>query len=243
MTTMLRTIAAMFLVVAALTAGTACASESAIRQGFQAKFPNANVESVARTPFAGIYEVVFNGQIAYTDEKLSFVFFGGNLVDVRSGSEQRNFTRERSLQLTAQTLRKSTDQAIKRVRGNGKRVIYTFEDPNCTFCRQLQQELVKLDNITVYTFLFPILSQDSVDKSRAIWCAKDRAKAWDEVMLRGASAQSDGRCETPLEMNLKLAQRFGLRATPAIFFADGTMSNGYMPASELELALNSVASK
>jgi len=240
---MLRRIAAMFLVVAGLAAGTAYASETAIRQGFQSRFPNATVESVTRTPFAGIYEVVFNGQIAYTDEKLNFVFFG-NLVDVRSGSEQRNLTRERSTQLASQSLRKSSDNAIKRVRGNGKRVLYTFEDPNCGFCRELQKEVMKLTDVTVYTFLWPILSPDSEEKSRAVWCSKDRAKAWDDLMSRGVVPQNSAKCDAPIEKNKELAQRFGIRGTPAIFLADGRqVGAGYVPAAELEQALNSVAAK
>jgi len=239
---MLRRIAAMFLVAAGLAAGTACASETAIRQGFQAKFPNAIVESVARTPFAGIYEVVFNGQIAYTDEKLNFVFFG-NLVDVRSGSE-RNLTRERSAQLNSQALRKASDNAVKRVRGNGKRVLYTFEDPNCGFCRELQKEVMKLTDVTVYTFLWPILSPDSVEKSRAVWCSKDRAKAWDDLMSRGIAPQAGAKCDAPFEKNHELAQRFGIRGTPAIFLVDGRqVGAGYVPAAELDEALNSIAAK
>jgi thiol:disulfide interchange protein DsbC len=238
---MLRRLAAALAVLTGLATGAACASEAAIRQAFEAKFPNATVEGVTQTPFAGIYEVVFNGQIAYTDEKLNFVFFG-SLVDVRGGLE-RNLTRERSAELAAQTLRKSTDQAIRRVRGNGKRVIYTFEDPNCAYCKQLQKELVKVTDITIYTFLWPILSPDSVDKSRAIWCAKDRAKAWEDVMLRGAAPQGDGKCESPLDRNKELAQRFGIRGTPAIFLADGRMIDGYRPAAELEQAINSATAK
>lgn len=239
---MLRTIAALFLVVAGLAAGTACASEAAIRQGFQARFPNATVESVARTPFAGIYEVVFNGQIAYTDEKMNFVFFG-NLVDVRAGAE-RNLTRERNAQLASQALRKSSDNAVKRVRGNGKRVLYTFEDPNCGYCRELQKEVMKLTDVTVYTFLWPILSPDSVEKSKAVWCSKDRAKAWDDLMSRGITPPSSAKCDGPFEKNHELAQRFGIRGTPAIFLADGRqVGAGYVPASELEQALNSPAPK
>ena len=239
---MLRRIAALFLVVAGLAAGTAGASEASIQQGFHAKFPNATVESVTRTPFAGIYEVVFNGQIAYTDEKLNFVLFG-SLVDVRSGAE-RNLTRERSAQLASQTLRKSSDNAIKRVRGNGKRVLYTFEDPNCGFCRELQKELMKLTDVTVYTFLWPILSPDSVEKSRAVWCSKDRAKAWDDLMSRGIGPQNSAKCDVPFEKNHELAQRFGIRGTPAVFLADGRqVGSGYVPASELDQALNSVAMK
>jgi thiol:disulfide interchange protein DsbC len=232
----------MLLVVTGLAAGIAGASEASIQQGFQAKFPNAIVESVTRTPFTGIYEVVFNGQIAYTDEKLNFVLFG-NLVDVRAGTE-RNLTRERGAQLASQALRKSSDNAIKRVRGNGKRVLYTFEDPNCGFCRELQKEVMKLTDVTVYTFLWPILSPDSVEKSKAVWCSKDRAKAWDDLMSRSIAPQNSAKCDAPFEKNHELAQRFGIRGTPAIFLADGRqVGAGYVPASELDQALNSVAAK
>lgn len=238
-----RKLATVCAILAGFAAGSAWASEAAIRKAVQARFPDIPVDSVSKTPFGGMYEVVVGGgrRILYTDEKVSYIFIG-NLLDTR-GVGERDLTAERSAQLAAQALRKSTDQAIKRVRGNGKRVIYTFEDPNCGFCRQLQRELLKISDVTIYTFLYPILSQDSEDKSRAIWCAKDRAKAWDDVMLRGAAAQSDGQCETPIDRNKQLAQRFNIRGTPAIFFADGSMNGGYMPAEQLEQALNSVASK
>jgi len=238
---MLRKLMMVLLACAGLAAAAAYGSEAGIRQGFQAKFPNATVESVARTPFAGIYEVVFDGQIAYTDEKLNFVFFG-NLYDVRGGVE-RNLTRERSVQLNAATLSKSADQAFKRVRGNGKRTLYTFEDPNCPWCKKLHGELNSMTNLTVYTFLIPILGPDSVEKSKAVWCAKDRAKAWDEAM-QGTTAGGRRDCETPIEKNLQLMQRFGIRGTPAIYLGDGRqVGAGFVPAGELEQALNSVSSK
>ena len=236
-----RTFVTICAVLAGFAAGSAWASEAAIRKTLQARYPDIPVESVSKTPIGGIYEVVVGGRIWYTDEKVSYLFIG-RLIDTR-GTPERDLTGERSLQLAAQTLRKSTDQAIKRVRGNGKRVIYTFEDPNCGYCKQLQRELQKVNDITIYTFLWPILSPDSVEKSKAIWCAKDRAKAWDDVMLRGTAAQSDGQCETPLDRNMQLAKRFGINGTPAIFFADGNLNPGYLPAEQLEQALSAVASK
>jgi len=231
----------MLLVIACFATGVAHGSEAAIRKVVQARFPDLAVESIAKTPFDGLYEVVLGGRILYTDEKVSYIFIG-SLLDTR-GTGERDLTRERGAQLAAQTLRKATDQAIKRVRGNGKRVIYTFEDPNCGYCKQLQKELTKVNDVTVYTFLMPILSQDSVEKSRAIWCAKDRGKAWDDVMLRGATPPGEAKCETPLEKNLALAQRFRINGTPAIFLADGRMLGGYVPADELEQAMNSAISK
>ena len=236
---MLSKLVAPLLMLASLTAAAADAGEAAIRKGVQARFPDLAVESIQKTPFGGIYEVVVGGRIIYTDDKVSYVFIG-NLIDARAAVE-RDLTRERGAQLALQALKKASDNAIKRVRGNGKRVIYTFEDPNCGYCKQLQKEFVKLNDVTIYTFLWPILSQDSVDKSRVIWCSKDRAKAWDDVMLRGVAVQGDGKCDAPFDRNMELAQRFGIRGTPAIFLADGRMLGGYTPAAELEQAMNAAA--
>jgi len=235
---MLRKLAAVFLMAAGFAAGTACASEAVIRKSMQGRFPDMQVESVSRTPFNNLYEVVLGGRVLYTDDKASFIFIG-SLLDVRGGPE-KDLTRERMSQLTAQALRKSTDNAIKRVRGNGKRVLYTFEDPNCGYCKELQKELVKLNDVTIYTFLWPILSPDSVEKSRAVWCSKDRAKAWDDLMSRGVAPQGGAKCDAPLDKNIELAQRFGVRGTPAVFLADGSTIGGYVPAEKLEQALNAL---
>ncbi|MNC86356.1 putative thiol:disulfide interchange protein DsbC precursor [compost metagenome] len=146
----------------------------------------------------------------------------------------RNVTQARNSELTAQALSKSSDNAIKRVRGNGKRVIYTFEDPNCGYCKKQQQELTKLSDITIYTFLWPILSPDSIEKSKAIWCSRDRAKAWEDLMLRGVSPQNEARCDTPIEKNMEMARRFGAQGTPAIYLADGRMIGGFVAAERIE---------
>lgn len=239
---MLRKLTMVVLAWAALTAAAAYGSEADIRRKVQAMFPEVAIESVEKTPFSGLYEVVLGGRILYTDEKGSFVFIG-SLLDTR-GPVEKDLTRERNAQLAAQTLRKASDQAIKRVRGSGKRVLYTFEDPNCGYCRELQKEMLKITDVTIYTFLWPILSPDSVEKSKAVWCAKDRGKAWDDVMSRGVVPQNDGKCETPIDKNMQLARRFGIRGTPAIFLVDGRQASaGFIPASEIEQALNSSPSK
>lgn len=240
---MIRSIAAALLVATALSAGPVSGSEADIRKAIQSKFRDVPVESVSKTPFSGIYEVVLGGRILYTDEKGSFVFIG-NLVDLR-GPTERDLTDERAAQITAQTLKQSVDLAIKRVRGNGKRVIYTFEDPNCGWCRKFHGELGRVNNVTIYTFLWPILSPDSVEKSKTVWCARDRVKAWDDVMTRGTVQMQDAgkSCDTPIEKNLALAKRFGARGTPAVYLADGRQVGGFLPADKLEEALNSVSAK
>ena len=233
---MLRKLAALLLMMTGLTAGTACASEAAIRQAFQSKISEMTVESVSKSAMPGLYEVVANGQIFYVDEKVNFVI-RGVLFDART-PELRNVTAARNAELNAAVLRKSTDQAIKRVRGNGKRVLYTFEDPNCGYCRQLQKELLKVNDITIYTFLWPILSPDSVAKSKAVWCSRDRARAWDDLMSNGVVPQNDARCDTPIEKNMELAQRFGVRGTPAVFLADGRTIGGFVAADKIEEAFS-----
>jgi thiol:disulfide interchange protein DsbC len=221
-----------------LAAPPARGSEAAIRQAFQSKVPDLKVESVGKTPMPGLYEVVAEGQIFYVDEKANFVI-RGVLFDARTPA-LRNLTQARNAELAARQLARSTDNAIKRVRGNGKRVIYSFEDPNCGYCRRQQQEFAKMNDVTIYTFLWPILSQDSVDKSRAIWCAKDRARAWDDLMLRGVPPSGEAKCDTPLEKNMELARRFGAQGTPAIFLGDGRSVGGYVTADKLEEALKTV---
>lgn len=212
------------------------ADENSVRRGFQARFPDMKIESVTRTPFPGLYEVVFDGQVVYTDEKLAYLM-SGNLFDLRTAQE-RNLTRERRDQMASGALAGAQGNAIKRVRGNGKRVVYTFEDPNCGYCKELQKELNKMTDITVYTFLLPILSPDSVEKSKAVWCARDRARTWDDLMNKASlPANAPKNCATPLDENQALAKRFGVRGTPAIYLANGQQVGGYLPAEKLEQEL------
>jgi thiol:disulfide interchange protein DsbC len=235
-----KSIALCALVLSALlTVPAWAADESSIRRAFQAKFPKMTPDSVTRTPFAGIYEVIVDGQVLYTDDKVSYIF-SGNLLDMRA-REPRNLTQEASARLAAAALAGSTDTAVKRVKGSGKRVIYTFEDPNCGYCKELQKELAKLKDVTIYTFLWPILSPDSMEKSKAIWCAKDRAKAWEDIMLKGAAPTGRRDCDTAaIEKNQRLAQRFNLKGTPAVYLASGEQVGGYLPAEKLEAALAAV---
>lgn len=216
------------------------ANEANVRKAFEARFPTMKIDSIARMPFLGLYEIVFEGrEVVYTDEKLTFLM-EGNLIDLRT-TQGRNLTLERRNQLASGALVSAQGNAIKRVKGNGKRVVYTFEDPNCGYCKDLQRELNKMTDITVYTFLLPILSTDSAEKSKAVWCAKDRAKAWDDLMNKATlPANAVKTCKTPLEDNQLLAQRFGVRGTPAVFLANGQQVGGYLPAEKLEQALGSL---
>jgi thiol:disulfide interchange protein DsbC len=238
---MLRRFAVCMVGFWALVACSADANEAKIRQVLEGKFPTLKVESVTKAPFAGLYEVVLDGEIVYTDEKVEY-FFGGNLYDIRT-LPPRNLTQVSSSRMIVKQLAAAQDMAIKRVKGNGSRILYTFEDPNCGYCKQLSQELTKISDVTVYTFLTPILSQDSVDKSRAVWCSSDRAKAWDDLMLNAVLPAGGAACNAPIERSIALMKRFGVRGTPALYFANGQHIGGFVPAEQIEKALNSAGAK
>lgn len=223
---------------AALAAAPAAADEAKIRKVLQSRLPTMVVESVARSPFAGLYEVVLDGEIVYTDENAEY-FFGGNIYDIRT-LPPRNVTQERTNQLTAKTFVDARELAIKRVRGGGGRTLFTFEDPNCSYCKALTRELAKMDDVTIYTFLMPLLSQDSVDKSLAVWCAKDRAAAWEDLMSRGIVPDNSRSCSNPLNRIAALAKRYQIQATPAIFLGDGRHIGGMRSAADIEKAMAAV---
>ena len=196
---------------------------------------NFKVTSVRKAEFLGLYEVVVGGDVIYTNEKGTYVILG-NIIDVKA---QRNLTQERLAKLSQIKFSDlPLEMAIKQVKGNGKRLMATFEDPNCTYCRKLAHELQGVTDITIYTFLFPILTPDSTDKAKAIWCSADRAKAWNAYMLSG-TAPEGGKCDTAaLDKVAALAQRLNIRGTPALFLADGTRLPGLVPAPQLEEAMN-----
>ena len=214
------------------------AGDDAIRALFEGKL-KGKIEQINKAPIGGLYEVVVDGQFMYVDEKANY-FIAGNLVDAKT---MNNITAEKKAALADKKLGQLPyDQAIKLVRGNGKNVIVTFEDPNCGYCKKLAGELKQVHDVTIYTFLIPILSEDSASKSKTIWCAGDRAKAWSDWMINGVTpvAAAGGKCDAGpmLEKNLKLSQSLGIRGTPYIYFpASKQQVGGYIPAAEIEKAL------
>lgn len=230
-------VAALGLVL--LTQGAAHADEAEVKKAVEAFVGAPAVDSVAKLPYGGLYEVVMkSGELIYTDEKTSF-FLDGRLIDTKT---RKDVTAARMAQLSSIDFASlPLDHAIKQVRGNGSRVLVTFEDPNCTYCKRLGKELVQMKDVTLYTFLFPILSPDSTEKSRNIWCAKDRAKAWNEWILE-AKTPAAAKCDSgAVDRNVALGQKLRINGTPTIFLADGRRLGGYVPAAELEQQLASVA--
>jgi len=223
------------LALASLFVATVNADEADIKKAMEAKL-GAKVESVTKSGYLGLYEVYSEGNILYTDDKMTAFIAGGQLID---GKTMKNVTEERMRKLTAIKFSElPLDRAIKQVRGDGKRVLATFEDPNCGYCKRLAKDLLKLDNVTIYTFLYPILSEDSIRKSKQIWCSPDRAKAWNDWMVEGRAPSGKDDCDTAaITKNQEYGRRLGISGTPTMFFADGERVPGAMPLAKIEQKL------
>ncbi|MGB3424181.1 MAG: DsbC family protein [Castellaniella sp.] len=209
-------------------------SARAVARVFEQRFPGIQVDAVRVTPMNGIFEVQVGMDLLYTDAQVDYVL-QGSMIDAQA---RRDLTAER-LEALQQVAFDSLplDHAIKQVKGTGARKVAVFEDPNCGYCKQLHRTLEDVDNVTVYTFLFPILSPDSTTRSRDIWCAADPAKAWKAWMLNGQDP-AKAECDTPIQTNLVLGRKLNVQGTPALFFADGTRVNGALPLEALKQKLD-----
>lgn len=213
----------------------ALASEAEVKKGVEAFF-GANgpkVEKVRKMNALGLYEIQVDGDLFYTDEKVNYILLG-EIVDTRT---RKNITEERK-QLLSQIKFSDLplDMAIKQVRGNGKRVLATFEDPNCGYCKRLAKDLQNVNDVTIYTFVLPILSPDSAEKAKNLWCAPNRAKAWNDLMVNGVTPPA-ANCDHPTEKVAALGRKLGIRGTPTMFFADGSRAPGALPVDTIEKAL------
>ena len=224
------------LALASLWIAAANADEADIKKAMEAKL-GAKVESVTKSGYLGLYEIYADGNILYTDEKMTAFIAGGQLIE---GKTMKNVTEERMRKLTAIKFSElPLERAIKQVRGDGKRVLATFEDPNCGYCKRLAKDLLKLDNVTIYTFLYPILSVDSIRKSKQIWCSADRARAWNDWMVEGRAPAGKDDCDTSaVTKNQEFGRRLNISGTPTIFFADGERVPGAVPLPKIEQKLS-----
>ena len=234
---MFLTIRSLLLAVLLLGALTAQANEALIRKTLESRLQGVKVEGVVKTPYLGLWEVRVGDELLYTDEKVSYIF-SGNVLD---GRNMKNLTEERLQKLTAIKFEDLPfSQAFKVVRGNGRRQLAIFEDPNCGYCKRFEQDLAKLDDVTVHVFLYPILSQNSVDKSKAVWCSSDRAKAWSDLMLGSGSPSMSRGCDNPVDKNIELGRRMRIDGTPTTFLANGQRIVGAR-FNDIKLALEESA--
>ena len=220
----------------------AWAQEDVIRKNLPARLPQfKQIDEVRKSEIGGLYEVRVDGsEIYYTDAKADFLI-EGSLIDTRS---KRNLTDERVEKLTAVKFDSlPLKDAFIVVRGNGERKLAVFEDPNCGYCKRFERDLQKVDNVTIYMFLYPILGADSVEKSKAIWCAKDRVAAWLDWMLRDQSAMSAAAgCDaTALSRNVELGRKHKINGTPTLLFTNGSRVPGAVDAKKVEQMLAQAA--
>ncbi|AJP47286.1 hypothetical protein PG1C_00225 [Rugosibacter aromaticivorans] len=206
----------------------ALAGEAEVKKAIEANV--GKVEKISKAPIAGLWEVAVDGQIFYADDKGNYLL-AGNLIELKTG---KNLTAER--QFNALPL----ELAVKQVRGNGKNVLVTFEDPNCGYCKKLAKELQSIKNLTLYTFLYPVLGEDSIEKSKMIWCAQDKGRVWNDWMSSGKTLPAmPAKCDTAgLEKSTELGRKLRINGTPAMFFATGERVGGYIPAAEIEKRFN-----
>ena len=213
----------------------AWADETSLRKLIEVAYPKMSVESVTKTNHAGLYEVYMGGQIIYTDEKFSFLIAEGRMVDTKT---KRDITSDRLADLSKIDFSSlPLDQAIKVVKGNGNKKIAVFSDPDCPFCKRLEQnELSAINDVTIYTFLLPLdqLHPDAANKAKAIWCSADKSKAWSEWMNNAVAPTGKTDCTNPLERNIALGKKIGVTGTPAIFFTDGSRITGSVPLAQIE---------
>jgi thiol:disulfide interchange protein DsbC len=198
----------------------------------QKAYPNTKFRSVTSTIVPGIYEVVMGKTVAYVEGTGRYFLFG-NMFDMAS---QKDLTAPKIAQLTViDTTTLPVIDAIKMVKGQGRRVLYVFSDPDCPFCKQLEQTLAKLDDVTIYMFPLPLASlhPDAARKADQVWCAPDRAKAWEALMLRNELPANPVRCETPIARNVALAQALDINGTPTLISADGRKQAGALGEATL----------
>ncbi len=209
------------------------AQEALIRKNLSERLPNLpKIDEVSRSAMPGLFEIRINGvDIVYTDAEGNFLI-QGNLIETKA---RRNLTEERIEKLTAVDFDSLPfKDAFTIVRGNGKRKVAVFEDPNCGYCKRFERDLQKVDNITVHVFLYPILGPDSAAKSQSIWCNKDKNKAWMDWMVRDV-APATATCDvSAITRNVELGKKYRITGTPTLIFVDGNRVPGAISAAQVE---------
>ena len=213
------------------------AQEAIIRKALTERIPGlTGIDEISKSPMPGLFEVRIGNDIFYTDPEGNYLIQGA-LIDTRA---RKNLTEERINKLTAIDFKDlQLKNAFTVVRGNGKRKVAVFEDPNCPYCKRFEKDLEKIDNVTVHTFLVPILGADSTEKSRRIWCASDKAKTWDDWMLRNVAPKEAGaKCDTAaLDANVAFARKYNITGTPTLVFVDGHRVPGAINTQQIEQLL------
>jgi thiol:disulfide interchange protein DsbC len=230
--------AVVMVLIALATAATA--DEAAVRRLIQSRIGDqARIEQIARVPGSSLYEVAIHGQdgpqLFYVDERARVIVVG-QVIDGKSG---RNLTEERLRKLNAIDWSSLPfDSAITTKRGNGRRKVAVFSDPNCPYCKRFEKDLDKLDDITVHIFLFPVIRPESIPLTKSVWCSADRAKAWNDLMLRDIQPVAAPDCDTPVEKLVALGRTLGANSTPTWFVETGERFSGAVPLEDVRRVLD-----
>ena len=198
------------------------------------------IETIIKTPYNGLYEVKVGNEIIYSDAEGKFVFIG-RILDTETSKDitQSRLDEINKIKFTDLPL----DAAVKSVKGTGKRVIAVFEDPNCGYCKRFRKTLADTKDITVYTFMYPILSDDSRTKVKNVWCSTDKSKTWDDWMLNGktpAAAAESCNATASTDKVVELGRKLKVTGTPTIFFTDGSRVPGAIDSKALESRLAAI---
>jgi thiol:disulfide interchange protein DsbC len=213
-------------------------SEQQIRSELQKKIgSNTKIKSVSLSPIPGVYEVLVGNDIFYTDVNSKYLI-QGEIIEIATG---KNITEQKQADLNRiKWSELNPANALKVVRGNGSRQLAVFSDPNCGYCKRLDKSLQQLDNVTIFTYLIPILSPDSTQKSKQIWCSSDSQKTYIDWMINGVIPSGKSDCTTPLDKNMAFAKTYGITGTPTIFFTDGSRFPGAVQISDIEKKFSSL---
>lgn len=229
---MIRILAAALLIV---FAGGSAADEAAVRRLINAKLrPGSKIEAVQKTSYGDLYEVAIRtpeGPTIYYVDSGATVIILGNVIDARTGQDLTEARQQKLAAVKWESL--PFDSAVTTVRGSGRRKIAVFSDPNCPFCKRFEATLEKIGDITVHIFLYPVIKPESVALTKSVWCSQDRAKAWNDLMLRGIRPQASPDCDTPVEKLVQLGRSLGAVSTPTWFLPDGERRSGATPPEQL----------
>ncbi|WOE30839.1 MULTISPECIES: DsbC family protein [unclassified Acinetobacter] len=193
-------------------------------------YPNIKVEQIAATEMKGIYSGTLSGQIVYFNDDAQHLI-AGTMVRLK---DQRNLSKDLMVkQNTIDWKKLNLNDAIKIVKGNGKRQIAVFSDPNCPYCKKLETELDQLNNVTIYMFILPFKPQ-SVAPSKQVYCSQNPAQAWTDLINSGIQPTVQKTCNNPIERNLAIAKSLGITGTPTIIFSNGLKVVGAFPVEQME---------
>ncbi len=225
-----------------LLAYTSYANQTTLEKNLKQLYPEIPAKVTGTTPIKGMYEIQVGDSFVYTDENARY-FFVGNLVDFKN---KENLTAKREQERNKIDISKlPLEQAIKNIKGDGSRILYVFSDPDCPYCQKLEQALTTVDNVTIYTFLYPLknLHPNAELVASQIWCSNNRYEAWEDYMVNRTPSTTSPNCDNPIQKNIQLGRSLNISGTPTLFLKDGQRVMGGRDANEIEELLQSIQTK